>query len=739
MATLPQAVAYGLIAVSPLGPDWAVFGIMTSVGSAIFFCIATGLFSSNPFLVSGPRAVNALVLATGLQTALSRGYSPEQAIHLVFMGIVIAGVFQFLAGVARLGQAVSYVPVPVLAGFVNASAVLVFVSSLPMVLGLAGMPVAEMFLGGGIAQASLWAIVVSGLTIGCNLLFEGRVRFVPAALIGLIAGSGVYHLGLAFAGAAPGPEVGSIDLLALVRMPLLFDGGMSVPLLLGAADIPLLTGLSIGLLAAFDTALSAAALDMQTGNEGDVNKDLRVHGLVNMAMGAFGFLPGSGTLARSTSIIQSGGKTRAANVGVGVVFLVFLAFLAPLVATLPLWATSGMLAATAVQAIDKPTLEKIRGIVLRRVPYPRVLAGDVVVTLVVVVAALAFNLIVAVGVGMVLAVVLFVLGMGRDPVRRIFTAAKIHSKVQRPQAEMQVLEREGQRIAIIEVQGALFFGACARLQSQARALVARGAELVILDFRHLTSIDSTGCALLRTIAVSCAEAGGRLLISCVEPERRVDPSMRRRHTNGDARPVATSRAQLRWIWINLDANDVISLVGEEWIFDDTDTALAACEESLLKRLGHTGNRENRGIVASSDIFRGLAREKIAALGLYTQRHRFCAGDIVFAQGEAGDKAYFLVTGRMDVLIDIPGSVRKRRVSALTEGTLFAEMGLLDGELRSATVKAVRPSACFSIDAPGFARLQADMPDVALVLLHNLSRQFANRLRLANTMISELEQ
>ena len=196
---------------------------------------------------------------------------------------------------------------------------------------------------------------------------------------------------------------------------------------------------------------------------------------------------------------------------------------------------------------------------------------------------------------------------------------------------------------------------------------------------------------------------------------------------------------MRWIWINLDANDVISLVGEEWIFDDTDTALAACEENLLKRLGHTGNWENRGIVASSDIFKGLAREKIGALGRYTQRHRFAAGDVVFAQGEAGDKAYFLVTGRMDVLINIPGSVRKRRVSALTEGTLFAEMGLLDGELRSATVKAVRPSACFSIDAAGFAQLQTDMPDVALVLLHNLSRQFANRLRLANTMISELEQ
>lgn len=739
VATLPQAVAYGLIAVSPLGPDWAVFGIVTSIGSSIFFCIITGVFSSNPFLVSGPRAVNALVLATGLGTAIARGYTPEQAIQLGFIGIVIAGLFQLLCGLARLGHAVSYVPVPVLAGFVNASAILVFLNSLPMVLGLAGMSVAAMFMGGGIAEASMWAMTVSGLTIACNFIFEGRVRFVPAALLGLAVGSVVYHLGLAYGGAAAGPEVGNIDLLAMVKTPLLLDGDITLALVIDEIDIPLLTGLSIGLLAAFDTALSGAALDMQTGNDGDVNKDLRTHGVVNMLMGLFGYLPGSGTLARSTSIINSGAETRCANIGVGVVFLLFLALLAPLVATLPLWATAGMLAATAIQAIDKPTIDKIRGIVTRSVPYPRVLLGDVAVTLAVVVTALALNLIAAVGAGMVLAVLLFVLGMGRDPVRRTFTAQKIRSKVQRPQAELQVLEREGRRIAIIEVQGALFFGACARLQSQTRALSARGAELIILDFRHLTSIDSTGCALLRSISVSCAEAGGRLLISCVEPERRIDPSTRRRHNGAGGKTVPVPRSQLRWIWLNLQANDVISRIGEKWIFDDTDTALAACEEILLQRLGHTGARESRGIVAASDIFKGLERAQIMAIGRYTRRHRFKVNDLVFAQGDAGDRAYFLLTGRMDVLIDIPGSVRKRRVSALTEGSLFAEMGLLDGESRSATVKAVQPSACFSIDADSFARLEREMPDVALILMHNLARQFANRLRLANNMISELEQ
>ncbi|MBO6947127.1 MAG: SLC26A/SulP transporter family protein [Rhodospirillales bacterium] len=739
LAALPQAVAYGLIAVAPLGPAWAAFGILTSVGSSILFGILSGAFTSNPFLVSGPSASTALVLATGLSTAMARGYDPEQAIQLAFAGVIVAGLLQLIAGVFRLGHVVSYLPVPVLAGFVTASALLVLLSSLPSALGLTGTSLYDIVVHGALAEASLWAIVISGLSLLCNFVFNGRVRFVPAALLGLVVGSAVYHLGVIYGGAAPGPEIGKIDIMALVTTPPLFDAPLPLSVWLQEVDIPLLTGISMGLLSAFSTILTGAAIDEKTGVESDVNKDLRSHGVANGIMGLVGFLPCSGSLSRSVAIIQAGAKTRAANLGTGLVFILFLVLLAPLVAALPLWATAGMLAATAIQAVDQSTLVKIRGIVTRSLPYPRVLIGDVVVTLTVVATGLAINLIAAVGVGLVLAVLLFVLGMGRDPVRRAFTAANIHSKVLRPQAEMRVLEREGHRIAIIEVQGALFFGACARLQSQVRNQLAHGAEFIVLDFRNLTSIDSTGCALLRSIALSCVEAGGRLLISCVERERRVDPSARRRHGENGKTTVLATRAQLRWIWLNLEANDVITRIGAEWIFDDTDTALAACEEILLSRLGHSRTRERRGVIASSDIFKGLPRDKIIALGSYVERHRFQVNDLVFAQGQTGDRAYFLVNGRMDVLLDIPGSVRRRRVSALIEGSLFAEMGLLDGGARSASVIAVEPSACFSINADSFADLQRDMPDVALVLMHNLARQFANRLRLANTMISELER
>ena len=94
---------------------------------------------------------------------------------------------------------------------------------------------------------------------------------------------------------------------------------------------------------------------------------------------------------------------------------------------------------------------------------------------------------------------------------------------------------------------------------------------------------------------------------------------------------------------------------------------------------------------------------------------------------------------MNVLIDIPGSSRKRLVRVLTDGSLFGEMGLIDGEPRSARVVAATPSACISIGATKLASMQGDHPDIALLLLRNATREFAERLRIADRMMSELER
>ncbi|HEY9080666.1 cyclic nucleotide-binding domain-containing protein [Magnetovibrio sp.] len=136
---------------------------------------------------------------------------------------------------------------------------------------------------------------------------------------------------------------------------------------------------------------------------------------------------------------------------------------------------------------------------------------------------------------------------------------------------------------------------------------------------------------------------------------------------------------------------------------------------------------------------GLTRPQIMQLGACAKRHVYRAKDVVFAQGDKANCAYFLVRGRMNVEIDIPGTSRTKRVSTLTDGTIFGEMGLIDGAPRSASVTASRDCICYSIDVENYARLQTQSPDLVVKLMGNVSRQFSSRLRVANIMIAELDQ
>ncbi|MBF0254921.1 MAG: SLC26A/SulP transporter family protein [Gammaproteobacteria bacterium] len=735
LTTLPQTIAYGLIALSPLGPDWALFGIIASLGSTLVFGLITGATSSNPFLLSGPRAVTALVVASAIETGVSRGLAPELAVALAFLGVAAAGLLQFSAGVLRLGGMTAYLPVPVLAGFVSASALIVFFNSLPAMLDVPQLGLVELFRL-DLNAAHLWALTVGLTALLLTLVLNPFARIVPAAIWGLIGASLLYALGIEFLGLGLAPNIGLIELSALIRPPIAVEMQLTWALLQPHWDIPLLSGLSIALLASFDTVLTSSSLKGCSREQQEYNRDLRIHGLSNGLMGLFGFLPGSGTLSRSTALIASGAQTRAANTGTVLVFLLMISALSGLVQAIPLWATSGMLAATALLAVDRATLEKIGRLLQGRLAYKRVLIGDILITLLVAVIAVAFNLIAAVGAGMALAAMLFVLGMARDPVRRVYFGHRVHSKTQRPQWQLEHLERSGRSIAVIELHGALFFGACARLQSLASQLLAEGVRQLIIDFRYLNSIDSSGTASLKQIQAECQELGGQLMISCIERERRHP-----QQTAGAANSRDRRKAQphLRLVWLHLLSAGLIAKLGEGAIFDSTDKALAHSEELLLAGLTSAEQQDLRQIIGQSPLFQGLSPRQIASLGAAAKRSRFKAGELIFAQGEPGDRAYFLLSGRVEAQIQIPGSSRNRSLASFVPGTLFGEMAMLDGSPRSASVLAIEESQCLWIDAQGFRQFEQDEAQGAQILLRNIACQFAERLRLANNTISELER
>lgn len=739
LATLPQAVAYGLVAFYPLGPEWASFGISASIGSAILFGLVSGLFGVNPFLVSGPRAVTALVLASAIQIAITRGSTESDAILIAFVAVLGAGVFQLIAGLFRLGNAASYIPDPVLSGFVNASALLVMISSIPTALGSLTPDIATI----GADSILYFALAVSLTTIAIQFIAARTIRFVPAAIVGLVGGTAVYYIGISLLPLANAPLIGAIEFSEIWHMPILIETPPIWDDLGANIDIAITSALTIGLLSSFDTVISSRAIDARTTQHNDVNAELRLHGILNIVMGFFGFLPGSGTMSRSVAILDAGAKSRIANWASSLALAISLLIFAPLVAALPIWATAGMVIAIAIQAVDQPTIGKIAKLVTGKLPYPRVVIGDVLISLFVVAIAVLFDLATAVCVGVLVSVILFVLGMSKNPVRRTYLGSRVHAHRQRKVALIECLEKEGHRIAVIELQGALFFGSCSRLRNMVSHMLETGIDYLILDFRHVTSIDSTGAATLRAINQQCNEGGKQLYLSYVQPERR-QPAKKRKPAQGEPSPEI-SRRKLertptpRWIWLNLDANGVVGAIGKKNFYAETDAALGHCEDLLLQRFGDVPQKGVRNVFANSLLLKGMTRDQITILGHKAQRQRFKKGDIIFDQGDTSRQAYFLVFGHMDVVINVPDTGRQKRINTITEGTLFGEVALLDGAPRSATIVAASDALCLSLDRTDFATLQKEDQDIATRLLLNLNRIFASRLRQANIMISELER
>ncbi|WP_417830613.1 SLC26A/SulP transporter family protein [Thalassospira sp.] len=736
--TLPQAVAYGLIALHPLGPEWASFGIAASIGCAILFGALSAFLGSNHFLASGPRAVTALIIASAINVALNRGASPEGALVIAFIAVFGAGIFQMIAGILRFGNAASYVPEPVLSGFVNASAILVILGTIPTALGSTAPSIVGLIENHG-STIIPFACAVSAMTVLGHFAAGDRIRFLPAATFGLMIGVTVYYIGVSFFALPESPLVGVIRISSLWHNPILFHTPAILDTLADNLDIAMTSALTIGLLASFDTVISSRAIDARTGHHSNVNAELRLHGLLNAGMGIIGFLPGSGTLNRSFAIIDAGSRTRIATIGSAIFFALSLIVFAPLVAALPLWATSGMLIAVAIQAIERETLEKIWKLATKSLPYPRVILGDVLIGTFVVGIALVFDLAIAVCAGVAVSVVLFVLGMSKSPVRRSYRGSRVHSRILRNATSVQWLEKEGDRIGIIELQGALFFGSCNNLRTEALHLLENGVDYLILDFRHATSIDSTGAATLRALHLYCEKTGKQLFVSYIEPAHRIDELHRQNHNPDHPSIHRHGVPRPRWVWLTLDANGVIQALGEDHFFDDTDTALGYCEELLLQRFGKTLHNGRRSLFANSLLLKGMTRAQISTLSHTTQRQRFAKGDIIFSQDDECDRAYFLIYGRVDVLIDVPGTGRKKRISTFSEGTMFGEFAVLDGAPRSATIVAATNALCLSIERTDFTSLRKAHEDIATILFLNLSKVFARRLRLANTMMSELEQ
>lgn len=726
---VPGSMAYGLIAVSTLGPEWAGAGALAGLFGSVVAGLITVVLGGNPVKVVGPSAGALLVFAALIGHLLQLpGLGTSEAVAYGCLAVAAAGVIHFALGVARMGRLADFIPYPVIAGFMNGSGLLIMLNQIRPILGL---PKADLSwrLVTEITAAHPGTLALAGVTI---LVMLGVPRFfksVPPILAGLGVAVLLYQ-GAAALGAAPFlgdtlqplPEhlniglTGWRDLMAAAR---------HFPT--DATTLMVSSTLSMAALLTLDTVFTTLAIDQLTSRRTNPDRELMAQGSANVVAGLLGLLPCAGSMARTRPLTQAGGRTALAAALTAVAIALATVLLAPMVRLLPQAAVAASLAVTGFGILDKWTVGIVRTLTWRRLSHlPR---GDILAMAIVVGSTLAFGLMTAVGVGMAVSLLFFVMGMSRSPIRRQYFASALAARVHGDAERLETMKRFGASIVVIELEGALFFGSMVALQRQVDRLIEQGTSHVVLDLKRVHHLDATAVRAIERFHAALHQAGGLIVLAYLYPGLQPGEPLQ-----GEAGQGVPNETRL---WQVLSGVGTLDVLDPSQLAPDLDSAVVICERDLARRLSVGPGRSALGL-APPTILRGIDAEAMRRLRRHLSRRRYRAGDRIFRQGDPPDSIYFIAAGRVEVSINLPRTERKLRVQTLARGAIFGEMAVLDPKPRSANVTAIAPSVCYRLSAEEFDRLKRGDAGLAFRLLENTGLIFAERLRVSNLMIAELE-
>jgi SulP family sulfate permease len=699
-AHAPENAAYGLMAMAPLG---AAFGPV-AMGLAL---LGAALASATASLLGGGRlALDAgaalALLTTGLVAALLplAGGQPYAVLPLLALAIVGAGLLQMLFGLLRLGGLVKFTPYPVRAGLSTGVGLL-------LVAGAWSAAAGHGFgaHGGTLRPA---ALLVSGTALGVAALAAWRAARVPPIIAGLGAATVLHHaLALAGRGDALGP------LVAVPALPEAWLGGASAWQAAGAAlgqpAVWLLLGAyaaTAAVIASLDTLLAASVVDGRLRRTRHADRELVVQGAANFVSAAVGGLPASPSIPASVGLVMQQPAQRHIVLFYAATLLLVLLLVPSLLGLLPAAAVGGVLVFLGLSMVSATLWQTPLALWRSRpVPQPvaaarrggwRVLAANWAVTVAVAVSALVLGLGPAVLIGASCAVLLFVRANIRDVVRGVARGSERHSLKTRAPALAAALREHGGAIAVLELQGALFFGTADALRERLTAL-RRDTHTAIVDLRQVGEIDVTAARILCETAAEWTAAGGRLVFAewdVQDPRRELLESFA--HEAGLAPPPFE---------------------------DSTDRALERAEDALLHRLGV--ERDDGALpLRQTTVASGFDDDELAVLSAALVPCRFARGDVLFHAGDPGDAWY--VTLRGEIGLRLPGT--QRRLASFGPGVIVGEMAVLAQEPRSADAVAESDVEALAMPAAAFDGLLQSHPQLAAKLMRNIALHQGDRVR-----------
>jgi sulfate permease, SulP family len=707
---IPLAMAFGMFAFVTLGDEYFAYGAMAGLLSAVIAGVASVVLGDRSTRLYAPRITTTFFLGLLLYSLLHReaaggGAPGVPATLLVFFAIILlGGVFQALFGLMRLGTLIKFAPHPVMAGFQNMAAVLLFLVQLGNVLGFEhNVRFTRVF--GALDEARPLSLLVAVVTFATMWHARRITTRLPPMLVGLGCGMiGYYMLLFVGLGDRLGPIIGLQTASAAMRTVLVdFSGLPMADPLEQSWSLIVTSALALAIIASID-ALLCAKLASRPGElrAGDDNLLVRL-GIANAISAVFGGITSGINIGPSLANRAFGAQTSLSVLVNAAAALAAATLLFPLLAYIPRAVLSAAVMVIAIQHIEPWTRQLAQRLVSPGTPQRGAIALDLGVCLFVSLLSIAVNVVLAVFIGLVLAVLLFVVRMSRSNIRKLYRCDNVRSRRYRDPAELEVLHAQGASVLVIELQGALFFGSAERLAQIVDRETTHGIAAVLLEMRRITEIDSTGARILGDIEAALAARGVKLALVL------------------SARTETAARLA-----------DIFH--APDRFFPDIDRAIEWAEDDLLRQTATAQSSE--WPLEQLPLVGDFTADQIERLRGWLEPVAWPAGAVVFRSGDPGSSLYLVTKGRASVhILHDDGDIR---LATFAPGAVFGELALLDRGPRSATITADEDLRAFGLSEASFAVLCQQQPDLAIKLLTSLGRELSVRIRYANMTIQQLE-
>ena len=492
VVALPLALAFGLQ--SGMGAIAGLYG-------AIAIGMIAAWFGGTPTQISGPTGPMTVVSAVVISSTIdAHGGSFEAALGTILAIFLLAGVFQILLGVFKIGQYIRYMPYPVVSGFMSGIGVIIIVLQIfPFFGHTSPKRILDIFaeVPSIMDSINLAAVSLALATIATIYIFPRMTKLIPSALVALVIltiVSTVMGLDVKIIGDIP-------EGLPALQIDSLMGVDLSDPMLL---IIPALTLAALGTI---DSLLTSIVADNMTKTRHNSNKELIGQGLGNIGAAMIGGIPGAGATMRTVVNINSGGQTRLSGVIHSLALLVVLLGAGAYAKLIPLPVLAGILITVGIGIIDYKGIKHI----------PSVPKVDSFIMLVVLSMTVFVDLLQAVAVGMVLASVLFMKKMSDivEEKSSVNSAASLMSDAAWGD-ELDLSEKIRHHIYIKHFDGPIFFGFAARFQEMASSLPE--VNVVIMRMKQVPYIDQSGIYAIEDAILALKEQGVVVLITGIQEQ-----------------------------------------------------------------------------------------------------------------------------------------------------------------------------------------------------------------------------